>query len=111
MIGDGERLNGNGVGSEFGIEKGYEIPHLNAPPGILSYRAFCLDAGGGISASITVEAQSDAEAIGIVDVWSNANGIDLWERGRLIASFPPRPEDGRVANNRSTPVPALVPDD
>lgn len=108
MIGDRERVNGHGVEDAPGSAESYEVPHLNPPPGILSYHAFCLDADGGIATNVTVEAQTDAEAMTIVDAWPNAYGIDLWERGRLIASFPPRPNGGAALANCSMGAPATV---
>lgn len=54
------------------------------------YRVFSLSRDGRVEKSHTIEAQSDGEAKAIAATLPNGHGIDLWERSRYLASYPPR---------------------
>jgi hypothetical protein len=66
-------------------------PTNNRPPqlGRPTYRVFLLKADGGIFSAEIIEAQSDDEAKAIASAMTNGHGVDLWERGRFLASYPP----------------------
>ena len=59
-------------------------------PGPLRYRVFSLSADGRVGESHAIEAQSDDEAKAIAATLPNGHGIDLWERARYLASYPPQ---------------------
>ena len=59
-------------------------------PGPRAYRVFSLSAGGRVAESKAIEAQSDDEAKAIAATLPNGHGIDLWERSRYLASYPPQ---------------------
>ncbi len=90
MTGKRDGADGNGAAELSQASESYEVPNLDAAPGIPHYHAFRLGAEGAVAATETIAARTDDEAMEIVRSWTNAYGIDLWERGRLIASFPPR---------------------
>lgn len=54
------------------------------------YRVFSLNIDGRVGASRILQAQSDDEAKAIAATLPNGHGIDLWERARYLASYPPR---------------------
>lgn len=54
------------------------------------YRVFSLSADGRVEASQMLDAQSDDKAKAIAATLPNGHGIDLWERSRYLASYPPR---------------------
>ena len=53
------------------------------------YRVFSLSLDGRVGGSHTIEARSDDEAKAIAGTLPNGHGIDLWERSRYLASYPP----------------------
>jgi hypothetical protein len=59
-------------------------------PGPRVYRVFSLNIDGRVGASRILQAQSDDEAKAIAATLPNGHGIDLWERARYLASYPPR---------------------
>jgi hypothetical protein len=59
-------------------------------PGPRMYRVFSLSADGRVGESHTIQAQSDDEAKAIASTLPNGHGIDLWERARYLASYPPQ---------------------
>ena len=62
-----------------------EGPH----PGVPTYRAFHTNTSGGISSAEVIDAGSDDEAKDKASKMINGRGIDLWQRTRFLASFPP----------------------
>lgn len=54
------------------------------------YRVFSLSGDGKVGESYTIQAQSDDEAKAIASTLPNGHGIDLWERARYLASYPPQ---------------------
>ena len=54
------------------------------------YRVFRLSADGRVGESCTIQAGSDDEAKAIASTLPNGHGIDLWERARYLASYPPQ---------------------
>ncbi len=54
------------------------------------YRVFSLSVDGRVGESRTIQAQSDDDAKAIAAALPNGHGIDLWERARYLASYPPR---------------------
>lgn len=59
-------------------------------PGTPVYRVIVLGADGTLGRSDTIRAQSDEEAKAVAGRMPNGHGIDLWERSRFLASYPPR---------------------
>lgn len=59
-------------------------------PGPRAYRVFSLSPDGRVGESRAIEARSDDEAKAIAEMLPNGHGIDLWERARYLASYPPR---------------------
>lgn len=59
-------------------------------PGHRVYRVFSVSADGRVGDSHILDAQSDDEAKAIAATLPNGHGIDLWERARYLASYPPR---------------------
>lgn len=59
-------------------------------PGARIYRVFSLSADGTVGESHTIQAQNDDEAKAIASTLPNGHGIDLWERARYLASYPPQ---------------------
>ena len=57
-----------------------------------TYRVFRLGSGGGITSAEVLSAATDDEARLIAAGLINRFGIDLWERTRFLASFPPLAE-------------------
>ncbi|CAO4175238.1 hypothetical protein EEDFHM_02657 [Methylorubrum populi] len=57
-------------------------------PGPLAYRAIRLTSSGGVEGVEHIDARDDAEAIALTSRMANAYGVDLWERGRFLDSFP-----------------------
>ena len=73
---------------------GYIVPTTitlptDASPGPRAYRAFLLGCNGRIRSSQMIEAATDDEAQSLAARIVNAFGVDLWERARHLASFPP----------------------
>lgn len=64
-------------------------PVTQASPGPRAYRAFYLGSDGRVRRAEIIEAGSDDEALSLVAHIANAFGIDLWERARYLAHFPP----------------------
>jgi len=54
------------------------------------YRVFNLSPDGGVRDNHTIQARTDDEAKAIAAALINGHGIDLWERARYLASYPPR---------------------
>lgn len=59
-------------------------------PGPRVYRVSSLSADETVGAIDVLEAQSDDDAKAIVATLPNGHGIDLWERARYLASYPPQ---------------------
>ncbi len=55
-----------------------------------TYRAFYLDAKRKVRAARILRAANDCDAHTIARTLPNGFGIELWERGRFLATFPPR---------------------
>lgn len=67
-------------------------PHEPVPgalPDLATYRVFRVSAQGDVLGSEIISAQSDDEAMSKARVLANGHGIDLWERSRFLASYPP----------------------
>lgn len=58
--------------------------------GSADYRAFHLGPGGHVMSAEVVPAASDDEAMALTAAMTNRYGIDLWERARFLASYPPQ---------------------
>ncbi|MFE1599780.1 hypothetical protein [Methylobacterium sp. ID0610] len=54
------------------------------------YRAYRLTPGGGVQPALILEAEDDETARAMAARLSNPHGLELWERDRLLARFPPR---------------------
>ena len=54
------------------------------------YRVFSLSLDGRVGNSQTIQARTDDQAKAIAARLPNGHGIDLWERARYLASYPPR---------------------
>lgn len=62
---------------------------IAASPGPRAYRAFLLGCDGRVQSAQVIEAATDDEAQSLAACIANAFGIDLLERARHLASFPP----------------------
>jgi hypothetical protein len=51
---------------------------------------FSLKLDGNVGESLSIQAKSDDEAKAIAATLPNGHGIDLWERARYLASYPPQ---------------------
>ena len=60
-------------------------PHDDPP----TYRAFFLGHDGAVRRAEILEARTDDEAKALAAALVNGHGIDLWERTRFLASYPP----------------------
>ena len=58
-------------------------------PGLPTYRAFFLGHDGVIRSTRIIEAPTDDEAKAVASTLPNGHGVDLWERARFLASYPP----------------------
>ncbi len=58
-------------------------------PGLPTYRAYYLDPTGSIRSVVVIEAEDDEVAKVKAQSLVNGHGVDLWERARFLASFPP----------------------
>ncbi|GEP09208.1 hypothetical protein [Methylobacterium gnaphalii] len=68
----------------------FAIAPIEEPePGERAYRAYRLTASGGICGVEHIEAGDDDEAKLLAAMIVNKHGVDLWERARYLASFPP----------------------
>ena len=56
----------------------------------VAYRAFHLGHDGAVRRAEIIQAETDEEAKAIAAALVNGHGIDLWERARFLASYPPR---------------------
>ncbi|MDP4024132.1 hypothetical protein Q8W71_15995 [Methylobacterium sp. NEAU 140] len=66
------------------------LTSIDAPqPGPRVYRAFHLGRDGTVQRAEVIEARSDDEAKAIAARLVNGYGIDLWERARHLATYPP----------------------
>ena len=54
-----------------------------------TYRAFFLDHDGAVRRAEIFEASTDDGAKAIAAALVNGHGVDLWERTRFLASYPP----------------------
>ena len=54
------------------------------------YRVIILGTDGTLGKTDTIRAGSDDEAKALAATMPNGHGIDLWERSRFLASYPPR---------------------
>ena len=54
-----------------------------------TYRAFFLNHDGAVRGAQILEASTDDEAKAIAAALVNGHGVDLWERARFLASYPP----------------------
>lgn len=59
-------------------------------PEEVTYRAYPLDLGGGVQPPLILDAEDDETAKAMAACLNNAHGLELWERNRLLAVFPPR---------------------
>ena len=68
-----------------------------------------LSPDGTVGEANILDARTDDEAKAMAATLSNGHGIDLWERARYLASFPPHSAlyPGRVAMTIQRPAPAL----
>ena len=64
----------------------HSIAFAEEPP---TYRAFFLSHDGAVRGAQILEAGTDDEAKAIAAALVNGHGIDLWERTRFLASYPP----------------------
>ena len=58
-------------------------------PGPRAYRVIRLSPDGTVGEANILAARTDDEAKALAATLSNGHGIDLWERARYLASFPP----------------------
>lgn len=58
-------------------------------PGLRTYRVFHLGHDGAVRRAEILEAETDDAAKAIAATLPNGHGIDLWERARFLASYPP----------------------
>jgi hypothetical protein len=54
----------------------------------LAYSAIRLSSSGGVEGVEHIDARNDDEAIALTSRMANGYGVDLWERGRFLDSFP-----------------------
>jgi len=60
-----------------------------AEPGPRVYRVFSLNHDGTVESTRILDARTDEEAKAMAGDLPNGHGIDLWERVRYLASYPP----------------------
>lgn len=58
--------------------------------GSRTYRVYRLDYGGLIRSAELIQARSDDEAKAIAGTIVNGHGLELWDRARHLADYPPR---------------------
>lgn len=56
------------------------------------YRLYCLSGDGRISAAEEIEAATDDEAIVLARRMEKPTTCELWQRDKLVATIPPKPE-------------------
>ncbi|MGU3404749.1 hypothetical protein [Methylobacterium brachiatum] len=61
-----------------------------ADPGPRVYRIFSLNHDGTVESTRILDAGTDDEAKALASGLPNGHGIDLWERARYLASYPPQ---------------------
>lgn len=61
--------------------------------GARTYRVYRLDYGGLIRSAELIQAGSDDEARAIAGAMVNGHGLELWDRARHLADYPPRPPE------------------
>jgi len=49
------------------------------------YRFCCMDSGGRISQSFYLSCAGDLEAVAEAESVADANGVEVWDGGRLVA--------------------------
>lgn len=54
----------------------------------MSYRIYLLDEAGRISRARDVDCEDDAAAIATARLIASTQGVEIWQRTRLVASLP-----------------------
>lgn len=55
-----------------------------------AYRAFLLNQFGAVASAVILDVEDDEAAKAAAQSLVNRFGLELWERARRLASFPPR---------------------